>query len=89
MTPAHAWFYIKTRNLETHEKALNARVGLDIRKWGESEALASRALHQETSHALLLNSIAVYDVDNLDRDLMAAARALMTSTDKRQLRMGG
>ena len=80
---------VAARGLETREKALDARVGIDCQKWGMGEQAASRRLHGTLSHALLLNSIAVANVDAIDEELRAAAKALMTADDTAFLRKGG
>ncbi len=77
------------RGLGTREAALERRVALDVEKWGEAEREASRQLHSRKTYGLLLNSIAVADLDQLDEELMRLAEAVMTPSDRAALRSGG
>ena len=77
------------RGLGTREQALAKRVDLDVAKWGEGEREASRRLHGRRSHGLLVNSIAVADVNQIDDELMRLAAAVMTADDRAELRKGG
>ncbi|MFA7295651.1 MAG: hypothetical protein WC211_00525 [Dehalococcoidia bacterium] len=81
--------YVDVDVMASREAALEVRVALDVAKWGEAERAASRELHARTSHALLVNAIAVADLDAIDGALVAAAAKIMTSADKRVLRTGG
>lgn len=77
------------RGLGTRQEALERRVALDVAKWGAGERDASRRMHNRQSYGLLLNSIAVANVERLDEELMALAAAVMTADDHAELRKGG
>jgi hypothetical protein len=77
------------RGLGTKEQALDRRVDMDVAKWGEGERAASRDMHRRRSYGLLINSIAVADVDHIDEELMSLAAAVMTTADYAELRKGG
>lgn len=89
MTADQATALLAARGLDTKAAALEARVECDVRQWGESERDASRKMHAQRSHALLVNSIAVHDVGAIDEELQAAAAALFSEADKAELRRGG
>jgi hypothetical protein len=89
MTAEEAKRVVVARGLETREKAIDARVDQLVAKWGEPEREASRRLVSNLSHALLVNAIAVHDLDAIDNELMAAAYALMTDADRYRIRQGG
>lgn len=75
--------------IPTNEEALNMLVELEVARWGESEREPARRHHAGLSHALRLNRIANWDIDQIDHDLAAAAKRLMTKEDRRILRQGG
>lgn len=89
MSPDDARALLVAHGLDTRDKALAARAELDARKWGEPEREPSRRLNARRSHALLVNSVAVFDLHAIDVDLMAAAAAIMTDEDRAELRKGG
>jgi len=89
ITKAAAEMALTLRGLGTRDAALERRVDIDVAKWGEGEREASRRMHGRTSYGLLLNSIAVADVDDLDEELMRLAAAVMTADDRAELRKGG
>ena len=73
----------------TREQAIAALVERDVAKWGEAERAASERLRGRLSHGRALNSLAHYDVDNIDHELAQAAKSVMTDDDERALRQGG
>lgn len=89
MTVGAAQSVLAARGLGTRDAALDALAALDAAKWGEAEREPSRQMNSARSHALLVNKIAHYNVDAIDADLAAAAKALFTAEDVRLLRTGG
>jgi hypothetical protein len=88
MTKENAIAYIESRGLSTIEAALDAYLAKIEAKWGAAEREPARRMARK-SHALILNSIAVFDVNAIDEPLKAAARAIMTDADLAFLRSGG
>jgi|GEM_PF-4837520 len=89
LTKADAELALALRGLGTRDAALERRVAIDVAKWGEGEREASRRMHGRRSYGLLINSIAVADVENIDEELMRLAAAVMTADDRAELRKGG
>jgi len=86
MTVDAALAIATARGVGSRDAAFQFRVELDVARWGESSRAASRVLHGSDTHGMLLNGIAVADIDQIDRDLMRAARVLMSVADWRELR---
>lgn len=73
----------------TREEAIAKLVELDVAKWGEGERAASQRCRSCLTHGLALMSLAHYDIDNIDTDLVKEAKAVITAGDRRELRKGG
>lgn len=72
----------------TRDEAIAALVEKDVAKWGESERDASLAMRKQLSHGQALNSLAHYG-GNIDKDMAAQAKKIMTAKDRAELRKGG
>ncbi len=82
-----------TSALTSRDAAVDARVTLDVFKWGKAERDHSRAAASQRSHGLVVNSI-VHDPiadygDAVPEPLKQAAKALLTPEDRAVLRRGG
>lgn len=73
----------------TRQEAIAKLVELDVQKWGEQERAASERIRGELSHGLALNALAVFDLDNIDKQMLADAKRVMTAQDRKALRRGG
>jgi hypothetical protein len=60
-----------------------------VSRWGEGERDSAMARAREKSRGLLCNTIAVFDLDNIDKAMQAEARRCLTEEDRRILRRGG
>lgn len=75
----------------TREAAIAALVDLDVAKWGEAERAAAQRAHADLTYGLALNKLAhrpEYGFGDDVPELVAAARAALTSDDRHLLGMG-
>ncbi len=80
---------MSSKQEHTREWAIAQLVERDVAKWGEHEREASQRMRGRLSHGRALNSLAHYDIDNIDHDLAAEAKRVMTAQDWDELYNGG
>ena len=73
----------------TREEAIDRLVDLDVQRWGEAKRDTFKGIRLHLSHGRALNSLAHYDPDNIDEELAAVAKSVMTDLDRRMLFGGG
>lgn len=73
----------------SREWAIAELVERDVARWGEGEREAAQRMRGRLSHGRALNSLAHYDIDNIDAELAREAQRVMTERDRAELRKGG
>ena len=73
----------------SRDEAIARLVELNVAKWGEAERGPSARSYAKQSHGALLNTLAHWDLDNIDKALVKAASKLMTRRDRAGYRDAG
>ena len=72
----------------TYNEIIQRLVKADVARWGEKERAASERMNRENypTLGLALNRLAHLDIDNIDIEMAAEAKRLMTSREWNSLR---